>query len=47
MKVVQTSSRRQFLHQSAVAAVGVASFVPSRVLGREGATAPSETIRLG
>jgi predicted dehydrogenase len=47
MKVVQTSSRRQFLHQSAVAAGGVASFVPSRVLGREGATAPSETIRLG
>jgi hypothetical protein len=41
------SSRREFLKTAASVALVVPTFIPSHVLGRDGATPPSERIRLG
>lgn len=48
-KVRSDRSRREFLIDAAkaTAAASLASFVPARALGRDGATAPSEKITLG
>ena len=47
--IQSTISRRCFLKKSAVAgaALAIPSFIPARVLGRDGAVAPSEKIGLG
>ncbi|HEX7446712.1 MAG TPA: Gfo/Idh/MocA family oxidoreductase [Pirellulales bacterium] len=43
----QTTSRRAFLRKSAAVLAAAPLIVPARALGREGATAPSDTINLG
>lgn len=45
----RSATRREFIQQSALAAASIAlpTFVPSRVLGRDGAVSPSEQIGLG
>ena len=39
-------NRRQFLQQSGLAALAVPTFIPARVLGRDGATPPSEKLTI-
>src|SRR6056297_3163978 len=47
MNPLNQTTRRSFLQTSAVAGASLASFVPASVLGKAGATAPSEKITLG
>ena len=47
MTVPTDNSRRRFILKSVAATAAVATIVPSHVLGRNGAIAPSEKIAFG